>query len=56
MPEQKTAGQVAYEAYYLAMGMDAGDWPSIGQKRQDWWEQVARAVYAFYETGLPGAH
>ncbi len=52
MPESKTPGQVAYEAWNKSK--DFTWWKQPAEAREHW-ESIAQAVYAYYETGIPGA-
>jgi hypothetical protein len=49
-----TVGQVAYEAYIRVWGQMPA-WDHLDKPVKEIWETVGRAVYAFYETGIPGA-
>jgi hypothetical protein len=49
-----TVGRVAYEAYMKVWGQTPV-WNLLDEPTKSVWETVGRAVYAFYETGIPGA-
>jgi hypothetical protein len=55
-----TVGQITFEAYMVSVqGIDSifarRAWGLLKEKEREAWEAVGQAVYAFYETGIPGA-
>ena len=55
--EQKTAGQVAYEAYWKSVSNATTDqvWSDLGSESQYAWEASAKAVQSYTPTPMEAA-